>query len=66
MTSSRNLQGIRISTKFAIAGIMLLICMVAIAIAYYRTIVIDEESQRIDAETRAVSNVASVFDTATQ
>lgn len=61
MTSSRNLQGIRISTKFAIAGIMLLICMVAIAIAYYRTIVIDEESQRIDAETRAVSNVASVL-----
>ena len=59
--SSWNLQNIRIGTKFAAAGILLIIGIVAIATAYYRTIVIDEESQRIGAETRAVSDVASTL-----
>jgi len=59
--ASWNLQNIRIGTKFAAAGILLIIGIVAIATAYYRTIVIDEESQRIGAETRAVSDVASTL-----
>jgi twitching motility protein PilJ len=59
MPSSWNLQNIRIGTRFAAAGILLIIGIVAIATAYYRTIVIDEESQRIGAETRAVSDAAA-------
>lgn len=61
MSSSWNLQNIKIGTKFAIAGLLLIIGIAAIATAYYRTIVIDEESQRIGAETRAISNVASAL-----
>src|SRR5690554_4962403 len=61
MSSPWNLQSIRIGTKFTVAGILLIIGIVAIAIAYYRTIVIDEESQRIGAETRAIADAASTL-----
>ena len=61
MSSSWNLQSIRIGTKFTIAGILLIIGIVAIATAYYRTIVIDEESQRIGAETRAIADAAAAL-----
>ncbi|WP_010322294.1 methyl-accepting chemotaxis protein [Marinobacterium stanieri] len=58
---SWNLQNIRISARFAIAGLLLVLGIIALATSYYRTIVIDEESLRIGAETRAIQDAVSTL-----
>ena len=56
------LQNIRMGIKFAIAGVLLIVGIVAIAIAYYQTIVIDEQSQTVSRETRQLAEDTSRLD----
>lgn len=49
------LQNIRMGIKFAISGVLLVAGIIAIAIAYYQTIVIDEQSQSVSRQTRQLA-----------
>ncbi|MBV0934533.1 methyl-accepting chemotaxis protein [Marinobacterium weihaiense] len=56
------LQNIRMGIKFAISGVLLVAGIIAIAVAYYQTIVIDEKSQAISRETRQLAEDTSRLD----
>lgn len=56
------LQNIRMGIKFAISGVLLVAGIIAIAVAYYQTIVIDEQAQRVSRETRQLAEDTSRLD----
>ncbi len=56
------LQNLRMGIKFAVAGVLLVIGIVAIAVAYYQTILIDERAQVVSRETRQLAEDASQLD----
>ncbi|MBP0049970.1 methyl-accepting chemotaxis protein [Marinobacterium sp. AK62] len=56
------MQNLRMGTKFAVAGVLLVIGIVAIAVAYYQTILIDEQAQITSRETRQLAEDASHLD----
>lgn len=49
------LRNIRMGIKFAISGVLLVAGIVAITVAYYQTIVIDERAQAVSRETRQLT-----------
>lgn len=56
------LQNLRMGIKFAVAGVLLVIGIIAIAVAYYQTILIDEQAQITSRETRQLAEDASRLD----
>ncbi len=56
------LQNIRMGIKFAISGVLLIAGIIAIAVAYYQTIVIDEQSQSTSRQTRLLAEDTSRLD----
>ncbi|GAA0787940.1 methyl-accepting chemotaxis protein [Marinobacterium sediminicola] len=56
------LQNIRMGIKFAISGVLLIAGIIAIAVAYYQTIVIDEQSQSVSRQTRQLAEDTSRLD----